>query len=97
MTISVPSAAAGLASHLRNGGLCNGLPYLPTRHPGDKAPPHRFIIYPELHGLKVYSVENARTQDTAEVRKQITDGQSSTGDPVPKVITLIVTEEQPKS
>lgn len=52
------------------------------------------ILYPELHGLEVYSVENARTQDTAEVREQQSESQSSTGDPVPKAVTLIVTEAQ---
>lgn len=39
-------------------------------------------------------MENARTQDTAEVRKQQLNSQSSTGDPVPKAITLIATEAQ---
>ncbi|MFZ5966464.1 MAG: RcpC/CpaB family pilus assembly protein [Bacillota bacterium] len=60
---------------------------------GQSASP-QVVIYPELHGLEVYNVENARTQNTAEVRKQQSDSQSSFGDPVPKAITLIVTEAQ---
>jgi len=61
-------------------------------HGQDSSP--QVILYPELHSLEVYSVENARTQDTAEVREQQKDSQSSTGDPVPKAITLVVTEAQ---
>jgi pilus assembly protein CpaB len=38
-------------------------------------------------------VDNARTQSTAEVREQQAEGQPS-GDPIPKAVTLIVTEAQ---
>lgn len=93
VTISVPSAAAGLSSHLRSGDFVTVAIFTDKASGGQSASP-QVIIYPELHGLEVYSVENARTQDTAEVRKQITDGQSSTGDPVPKAITLIASEAQ---
>lgn len=93
VTVSVPSAAAGLSSHLRSGDFVTVAVITDKASDGQSASP-QVIVYPELHGLEVYSVENARTQDTAEVRKQITNGQSSTGDPVPKAITLIVNEAQ---
>jgi len=93
VTISVLSAAAGLSSHLRSGDFVTVAVFTDKASNGQSASP-QVIIYPELHSLEVYSVENARTQDTAEVRKQITDGQSTTGDPIPKAVTLIVTEAQ---
>lgn len=93
VTISVLSAAAGLSSHLRSGDFVTVAVFTDKASDGQSAAP-QVIVYPELHGLEVYSVENARTQDTAEVRKQITDGQSTTGDPVPKAVTLVVTEAQ---
>lgn len=93
VTISVPSVAAGLSSHLKSGDFVTVAVFTNKASDGQSASP-QVIVYPELHGLEVYSVENSRTQDTAEVRKQITDGRSSTGDPVPKAITLIVNETQ---
>lgn len=91
VTISVPSAAAGLSSHLRSGDFVTVAIFIDKTSGEQGASP---IIYPELHGLEVYSVENARTQDTATIRQQITDGESSTGDSVPKAITLVVSEAQ---
>ena len=52
------------------------------------------IMYPELTGLETYSVENAKTQDTAEIREQQKDSQSGNSDPVARAVTLIVTEAQ---
>ncbi|KUO71747.1 MAG: pilus assembly protein CpaB [Clostridia bacterium BRH_c25] len=95
VTISVPSIAAGLSSHLQNGDIVTVAVFLERASDGQDSSP-QVILYPELKGLEVYSVENARTQDTAEVRKQQSDSQSSTGDPIPKAITLIVTEAQAK-
>jgi pilus assembly protein CpaB len=43
---------------------------------------------------KASSVENSRTQSTAEMRKQQKESQSSSSDPVPRAVTLIVTEVQ---
>jgi pilus assembly protein CpaB len=60
---------------------------------GQDASP-QVIIYPELKGLEVYSVENSRTQSIAEVRKQQAGGQPSSGDPIPKAVTLVATEAQ---
>lgn len=93
VTVSVPSIAAGLSSHLQSGDMVTVAVFLEKASNGQDAS-SQVIIYPELKGLEVYSVENARTQDTAEVRKQQSNGQSSTGDPIPKAITLIVTEAQ---
>lgn len=93
VTVSVPSIAAGLSSHLQSGDMVTVAVFLEKAANGQDASP-QVIVYPELKGLEVYSVENARTQDTEEVRKQQSGSQSSTGDPVPKAITLIVTETQ---
>lgn len=93
VTVSVPSVAAGLSSHLQSGDIVTVAVFLEQASDGEDSSP-QVILYPELKGLEVYSVENARTQDTAEVRKQQSESQSSTGDPVPKAITLIVTEAQ---
>ena len=93
VTISVPSAAAGLSSHLRSGDFVT-VAIFTDKASGEQGASPQVIIYPELHGLEVYSVENARTQDTATIRQQITDGESSTGDSVPKAITLVVSEAQ---
>lgn len=93
VTISVASAAAGLSSHLQSGDTVTVAVFLEGASNGEDTSP-QVILYPELHGLEVYSVENARTQDTAEVRERQSESQSSTGDPVPKAVTLIVTEAQ---
>jgi pilus assembly protein CpaB len=93
VTISVPSIAAGLSSHLQVGDIVTIAVFMQKASSGQDSSP-QVILYPELHSLEVYSVENARTQDTAEVRKQLSNGQSTTGDPVPKAITLIATEAQ---
>lgn len=93
VTVSVPSIAAGLSSHLQGGDMVTVAVFMDKASDGQNSNP-QVILYPELKGLEVYSVENARTQNTAEVREQQSDSQSSTGDPVPKAITLIVTEAQ---
>jgi len=93
VTISVPSIAAGLSSHLQVGDIVTIAVFMQKASSGQDSSP-QVILYPELHSLEVYSVENARTQDTAEVRAQLSNGQSTTGDPVPKAITLIATEAQ---
>ena len=93
VTISVPSIAAGLSSHLQNGDIVTVAVFLEQASDGQDSSP-QVIIYPELKGLEVYSVENARTQDTAEMREQQKSGQSPNGDTVPKAVTLIVTEAQ---
>jgi len=93
VTISVPSIAAGLSSHLQRGDIVTVAVFTDKSSDGQSAIAQA-ILYPELKGLEVYGVENARTQDTAHVREQQSEGQSSSGDPVPRAITLIVTETQ---
>lgn len=93
VTVSVPSIAAGLSSHLQRGDMVTVAVFMDKASDGQKASP-QVILYPELKGLEVYSVENARTQDTAEMREQQKKSQSGSSDPVPKAVTLIVTEAQ---
>ena len=93
VTVSVPSIAAGLSSHLQSGDIVTVAVFMDKASGGQSASP-QVILYPELKGLEVYSVENARTQSTAQVREQQAGGQSSSGDPVPKAVTLVVTEAQ---
>ena len=93
VTISVPSVAAGLSSHLQSGDIVTVAVFMDKASNGQSASP-QVILYPELKGLEVYSVENSRTQSTSQVREQQAKGQSSSGDPVPKAITLVSTEAQ---
>lgn len=93
VTVSVPSIAAGLSSHLKAGDIVTVAVFMEKASDGQKASP-QVIIYSELKGLEVYSVENARTQDTAEMRELQKNSQSANSDPVPKAVTLIVTESQ---
>lgn len=93
VTISVPSIAAGLSSHLQAGDIVTVAVFMEKASDGQDSSP-QVILYPELHSLEVYSVENARTQDTAKMREQQKDSQSANSDPIPKAVTLIVTEAQ---
>ena len=93
VTISVESIAAGLSSHLKAGDIVTVAVFLEKSSDGQDSEP-QVIVYPELKGLQTYSVENAKTQDTAEMREQQEDSQSSNSDPVAKAVTLIVTEAQ---
>jgi pilus assembly protein CpaB len=93
VTVSVPSVAAGLSSHLLAGDIVTVAVFMEKASNGQDSSP-QVILYPELKGLEVYSVENARTQDTAEMREQQKESQSGSSDPVPKTVTLIVTESQ---
>ncbi|MDK2800015.1 MAG: pilus assembly protein CpaB [Clostridiales bacterium] len=93
VTVSVLSIAAGLSSHLQSGDIVTVAVFMQKASNGQDASP-QVIIYPELKELEVYSVENARTQSTAEMRKQQKESQSSSSDPVPRAVTLIVTEAQ---
>lgn len=93
VTVSVPSIAAGLSSHLLAGDIVTVAVFMEKASSGDDISP-QVILYPELHNLEVYSVENARTQDTAQVREQQSESPSPSGDPTPKAVTLIVTETQ---
>lgn len=93
VTISVSSIAAGLSSHLRAGDIVTVAVFIEKSSDGKASSP-QVIIYPELRELETYSVENAKTEDTAKIRDQQKDSSSSNSDPVVKAVTLIVTETQ---
>ena len=97
VAVSVPSIAAGLSSHLKSGDFVTAAVFL-NRQEGTNAEQSsaaRVMLYPELKNLEVYSVENSRTQSTAEVREQQqAENKPATSDPIPKTVTLIVTEAQ---
>jgi pilus assembly protein CpaB len=96
VTISVPSIAAGLSSHLLAGDIVTVAVFVERASDGQDSSP-QVILYPELHNLEVYGVENARTQDTAEMREQQKESQSGSSDPVPKAVTLVASETQAKT
>ncbi|MFZ5975103.1 MAG: Flp pilus assembly protein CpaB [Bacillota bacterium] len=93
VTVSVSSIAAGLSSHLWAGDIVTVAVFMEKASDGKASAP-QVIVYPELKGLETYSVENARTQDTAKMREQQKDSPSANGDPVARAVTLIVTEAQ---
>ena len=95
VTITVPSIAAGLSSHLQSGDRVTVAVFVNQNAEGyeNQNTVSRVTIYPELKDLEVYAVDNARTQSTSEVREQQVEGQPS-GDPIPRAVTLIVTEVQ---
>lgn len=97
VTVSVPSVAAGLSSHLKSGDFVTAAVFL-NRQEGANSEQNtaaRVMLYPELKNLEVYSVENSRTQSTAQVREQQQEeNKPATNDPIPKTVTLIVTEVQ---
>ena len=96
VAVSVPSIAAGLSSHLKNSDIVTVAVFSNQKNEGNESQsaPSQVILYPELKGLEVYSVENSRAQSTAQVREQQAENQQASGDSIPKVVTLIVTEAQ---
>ncbi len=96
VTISVSSIAAGLSSLLQEGDKVTVAVFTDQNASGEEmqSSASPVTIYPELKSLEVYSVDNARTQSIAEIREK-QDSQSNS-DPIPKAVTLIVTEEQAK-
>lgn len=96
VSVSVPSIAAGLSSQLQSGDIVTVAVFSSRKDEGNtsQSTSSQVILYPELKGLEVYSVENSRTQSTAQVREQQAENQQGANDPIPKVVTLIVTEAQ---
>lgn len=96
VTVTVPSIAAGLSSHLQSGDIVTVAIFSSQKNGGDTSEKtiSKVILYPELKGLEVYSVENSRTQNTAQVREQQAENKQGSSDPIPKAVTLIVTEAQ---
>jgi len=93
VTVSVVSISAGISSHLKAGDIVTVAVFTEKSSDGQASSP-QVIMYPELRGLETYSVENAKTQDTAEIREQQKDSPSGNSDPVARAVTLIVTEAQ---
>jgi pilus assembly protein CpaB len=97
VAVSVSSIAAGLSSHLKSGDFVTAAVFLNRQEDfnHEQSTSARVMLYPELKNIEVYSVENSRTQSTAQVREQQqAENKPSTSDPVPKTVTLIVTEAQ---
>lgn len=98
VTVTVPSTAAGLSAYLKRGDIVTIATFIPEKEritqDGAIYEPAQIIISPELSGLAVYGVENAQTGDTEQAREQKESGESTAADPVPKLVTLIVTQEQ---
>ena len=97
VTVSVPSIAAGLSSHLKSGDIVTVAVFLNQKESsyGEQSASPKVMIYPELKSLEVYSVENSRTQSIEQARKQQqADNKPSSNDPIPKTVTLVVTEAQ---
>lgn len=94
VTISVPSIAAGLSSHLLAGDIVTVAVFMEKATDDGQHSSPQVVINPELHSLEVYSIENARTQDTAKMREQQKNSQSGNSDPVPKAVTLVASEVQ---
>jgi len=62
---------------------------------GEQSASPKVMISPELKSLEVYSVENSRTQSIEQAREQQqADNKPSSNDPIPKTVTLVVTEAQ---
>ena len=94
VAISVPSIAAGLSSLLQAGDKVTVAVFTDQNADGDEmqSSASPVTLYPELKNLEVYSVDNASTQSIAEAREE--QESQSNSDPIPKAVTLIVTEEQ---
>ena len=98
VTVSLPSVASGLSSHLKKGDLVSVVSYIPETAQqsmeGYSTQPGRVVLYPELQQLKVYDIENAHTESIETVKEEKEGASPLNADPVPKTVTLIVTEAQ---
>jgi len=97
ISLTLSSAAAAVAGHVKAGSIVDIACYIPEKtttitDPETLAPivlrtPETVLIPDELKGIKVYSMENSRLQNLDSGDPDITDM-------VPAVITLIVKQEQ---
>ena len=99
VTITVPSTAAGLFSHLKKGDIVHIACYIPEKEQytieGVLFEPSQIEIPYEMRNLTVYGVENAQTESTEHARELIeAENRTVSADPIPKLITLIATEAQ---
>lgn len=98
VTITLPSMAAGVSSHLQAGDLVSVVSFTPAKEQqtldGFISQPGKVILTPELKLIQVYGIENASTESTEIVKERKDTSSNMSDDPVPKTITLIVTEAQ---
>ena len=98
VTISLPSIAAGLSAHLQAGDLISVVSFIPAKEQqtmdGFTSQPGRVILSPELKLLQVYGIENANTESTETIKERKDSSNNMSDDPVPKTVTLVVTEAQ---
>lgn len=97
VTVTVPTVASGLSSHLQKGDIVTVANFIPEKERfssgGSIYEPSKVIMYPELMELTVYDVENAKTESADQVRAE--GDKNGTGyDPIPKTVTFIATELQ---
>lgn len=98
VTVSLPSMASGLSSHLQKGDIVSVVSYIPETTQqsmdGYSTQPGRVVLYPELQQLKVYDIENAKTESVETVKEEKERSNPLSDDPVPKTVTLITSEAQ---
>lgn len=97
VTVTLPTVASGLSSHLERGDTVTVANYIPEKErftaDGTVYEPNEVIMYPELAALVIYDIENASTDSVTDVRES--GDKNGTGyDPIPKTVTFIVTEGQ---
>lgn len=100
VTVTLPSVAAGVSAHLEPGDVVSVVSFVEGYDRFETNPdtgfdvrvyvPSETTIYPELRSITVFDIENAKTESMENARND----EASSADPVPKTVTLIVTEEQ---
>lgn len=98
--VTLSGTAAGVAGHLVPGDVVSAVSFIEAHeiYETDSETglekriniPSETIIYPELRSISVFDIENAKTESMEDAHSE----ESGTSDPVPKTVTLIVTEEQ---
>lgn len=99
VTITLPSIASGLSSHLEKGDIVSVANFIPEKEKatidGMRYEQSQVIIYEELKEVEVYDIENSRTESVQEV-KENNETSDVSYDPIPKTVTLIINEDQAK-
>lgn len=97
VTVTLPTVASGLSSHLEKGDTVTVSNFIPEKEritpDGMLVEPSKVVMYSELKEVVIYDIENAQTESTADVR-QNSDKNGTGYDPIPKTVTLIVDEVQ---
>lgn len=100
VTVTVQSVAAGVSGHLEPGDVVSVVNFIEAYEMFETDPesgfdvrinvPAETVVYDELRSITVFDIENAKTQSMEDARSD----EASSADPIPKTVTLIVTEEQ---